>query len=968
MIRFAAPWLLGVGAPLALLVAWRLRRLPRDYAGARRRVVQALMLLTVVAVALALAGLEWGTRLDRMAVVFAVDRSRSVERAGDSGASRALESVRRAVRTMRADDKAGLVVFGAEAATEVVPSPNPAIGGARATIARDATDIAGAIRRALADLPAEHAGRIVLISDGVETRGDALEAATLAASRGVQLDVLPVERAPAPEVAIESVRLPERADPHEPIELRVVTRATRATEVDVRVMRDGEPIAVTRTRVRAGDDVLTMRDVATEPGVHRYDVLVDPVDPDADAARENNEGGAYVRVSGGARVLLLTERPPEAEALAEALRRAGFVVDVRDRTGVPADLGTLASYDLLVLADLGARAFTTAGLAQIQSYVRDLGGGLLMTGTRDAFGLGGYAYTPVEEALPATFDLRKRRDRASLAMVIAIDKSGSMGVEVSPGNTKLDVANEAAARSAMLLSPFDRIGIAHVDTAVDWSVSMRPVEDPAQIAAQVRRATVGGGGILIDLTLEASYEALRRESTQLKHLLLFADGSDSEEMTGARSLVERAARDHITTSIVAMGNGPDTPELEQLTRLGGGRFYIVEDMTELPRIFTQETIEASRSAIVDHAFRALPGVDAAATRGLDLADAPALGGYVVMNARGRAQRLLGATREDPLLLVWQHGIGRSATFATDTGSGFARAWLGWSGYNALFGQLARDLARSPERRDAQVFVTMSGGKGHVRVEAVDAQGRYRNYLDLSAAIAGPEGRPMSVRLEQTGAGRYEASFDADAPGAYLVTVSEAERGLVGSAGIVRPAGDELRGEGTDRAKLAQLAALTGGRVLSNLDTTFRVRPPPVYAYAPLWPGLVLSALLMLLASVAVRRLVLPGDALRRLVPAPLRRLLRVPAPRFESPTSEATLAALTAARARGRGREDGDVAPEIRAAQSAQVTSGATPSVQPGAPKDAPASAQPAAPPPAAPKPAAPQSLGEKLLERRKKR
>lgn len=963
MIRFAAPWLLALSLPLVAVVAWRLRRLPSEYVGARRRVVQALMLLAVTTVALAVAGLEWGTRLDRMAVVFAVDRSRSVERASDSGATRALDEVRRAVGTMRVDDKAGLVVFGAEAATEVVPSPNPPIGAARATIARDATDIAGAIRRALADLPAEHAGRIVLVSDGVETRGDALEAATLAASRGVQIDVLPVERAPAPEVAIDSVRLPERADPREPIELRVVTRATRDTEVDVRVMRDGEPIAVTRTRVRAGDDVLTMRDVATEPGVHRYDVMVDPVDPDADAARENNEGGAYVRVSGGARVLVLAERPPEAEALAEAIRAAGFQVEVRDRTGVPADLGTLASYDLLVLADIDARAFSTAGLAQIQSYVRDLGGGLLMTGTRDAFGLGGYAYTPVEEALPATFDLRKRRDRASLAMVIAIDKSGSMGVEVSPGRLKLDVANEGAARSAMLLSPFDRIGVAHIDTAVTWTVTMRAVEDPQHIAAQIRRASVGGGGILVDLTLEAAYEVLRSESTQLKHLLLFSDGSDSEEMTNARSLVERAARDRITTSIVSMGNGPDSPELEQLSRLGGGRFYIVEDMTELPRIFTQETIEASRSSIVDHAFRALPGVQAAATRGIDFAQAPALGGYVVMNARGRAQRLLGATREDPLLLVWQHGIGRSATFATDTGSTFARTWLGWSGYAALFGQLARDLARSPERRDAQVYVTIAGGKGRVRVEAVDAQGRYRNYLDLSATIAGPEGRPMSVHLEQTGAGRYEATFDADSPGAYLVTVSEAARGLVGSAGIVRPAGDELRGEGTDRAKLAQIAALTGGRVLTNLATTFHVRPPPVYAYAPLWPALVMSALLLLLASVALRRLVLPADLLRRLVPAPLRRALRVRAPHAERPAPDATLIALAAARARARTGKEGEVAPEIRAAQNAALGTGAA--QKPAAtastePTDGASSTTPNEPPPS--------SLAEKLLERRKKR
>ena len=227
-----------------------------------------------------------------------------------------------------------------------------------------------------------------------------------------------------------------------------------------------------------------------------------------------------------------------------------------------------------------------------------------------------------------------------------------------------------------------------------------------------------------------------------------------------------------------------------------------------------------------------------------------------MNARARAQRLLGATREDPLLLVWQHGIGRSATFATDTGSTFGRTWLGWSGYGALFGQLARDLARSPERRDAQVFVTMSGGKGRVRVEAVDAQGRYRNYLELSATIAGPGGRPMSVRLAQTGAGRYEATFDADAPGAYLVTVSEAQRGLVGSAGIVRPAGDELRGEGTDRAKLRR-SPRSPSRVLTNLASTFR--SPPVTRTRRL------HRLMSALPPFGLSRppLVLPVDSLRR---------------------------------------------------------------------------------------------------------
>lgn len=497
-------------------------------------------------------------------------------------------------------------------------------------------------------------------------------------------------------------------------------------------------------------------------------------------------------------------------------------------------------------------------MRELAAYVRELGGGLLMAGARHSFGLGGYALTPVEEVLPASFDLRRRRDRASLAMVIAIDKSGSMMAEAAPGTTKLALANEAAARSALLLSPFDRVGVAHIDTEVSWTLPMTVVDDPSAIAAVVRRAQPGGGGILIDPTLEASYDVLRQQPSQLKHLLLFSDGEDSEQMIEARRLVAGAARDHITTSIVSMGSGVDTPELEHLSRIGGGRFYIVEDMTELPRIFTEETIAASRAALVTEPFRARPVEPSATTRGIDFESAPPLGGHAVVNARPRASILLAASDEDPLLLEHQHGIGRSAVFATDTGATFARSWLSWPGYAGLFGQLGRSIARSPERRDARVNVTLQGGSGRVIVEAVDEGGRTENYLELAATIAGPSGRSQHVALTQTGAGRYEGRFEGGTPGAYLVTVREGEDQLVGSAGVVRARGDELRGEGTDHALLARIAALTGGRARDDLDGVFHERPPRTFAYRPAWRPLVIAALLLLLVSVALRRLVLPG--------------------------------------------------------------------------------------------------------------
>jgi len=866
MLRLAAPWMLALGVPLVLVIAWRLRHLPREHTGWTRRAIQAAWIVAAVCAALALARLELGRSVDRMAVIYLVDRSRSTDGADPAP----LDSVRASVEGMGGDDLAGLVTFGARAATEVAPSPRPTLGVVRASVPRDATDLGAAIRRGLADLPGDHAARLVLISDGAQTRGDALAAAAVAAGRGVPIDVLPIERAPRPEIAVERVRLPAVADPDQPLELRVVTRATAATRARVVVRRDGEPIAEGETEIRAGADVLTLREVAPAPGVHRYEVLLEPLEEGVDASPDNNEGAALIRVAGGSRALVLASRPPEAQALGQALERAGVEVQVGGPERVPPDLASMATYDLIVLSDLNARAFTDAQMSALASYVRDLGGGLLMAGARDAFGLGGYSFTPIEEVLPATFDLRRRRDRASLAMVIAIDKSGSMSMEAAPGRTKLDLANEAAARSAMLLSPLDRVAVAHVDTDVHWTQSMTTVDDPPRIAATIRRAQPGGGGILVDPTLEASYRVLDGQPTQLKHLLLFSDGNDSEDMSDARRLVAGAQRRGITTSVVSMGNGPDTPELEHLSSIGGGRFYIVEDLTELPRIFTQETIAASRAALVDEAFRARPGEPSAATRGLDLGAAPALGGYAVVNPRPRASVLLGASDEDPLLLVWQHGVGRSGVFATDAGSAWGRPWLGWGGYVALFGQLGRSLARSPERRDAQIGVSLDGGRGRIRVEAVDEAGRVRNYLDLSATIAGPGGRSAEVPLRQTASGRYEADFDADAPGPYLVTVRERGEGLVGSAGVVRPRGDELRGEGTDHATLAQIAALTGGEVRNDLRGVFRDRPPAIEAYAPAWRELLIAAMIALLLSVALRRLVLPTWRRRADAAAPTR--------------------------------------------------------------------------------------------------
>src|SRR2546425_5799523 len=83
-------------------------------------------------------------------------------------------------------------------------------------------------------------------------------------------------------------------------------------------------------------------------------------------------------------------------------------------------------------------------MGYMRDYVRDYGGGLVMIGGEESFGLGGYYRAPVEEALPVTMEVKQKVEIPSLAVVLSIDRSGSMAMSTDEKVTKLDLAKEAA--------------------------------------------------------------------------------------------------------------------------------------------------------------------------------------------------------------------------------------------------------------------------------------------------------------------------------------------------------------------------------------------------------------------------------------------------------------------------------------------------------------------------------------------
>ncbi len=938
-VRFGEPRALVFTAAAGAWLAWRFTMLPARMSRARRAAVVVLASLGVLGACLAAAEPELGRPLDRLTILVAVDRSRSIDMVPGADA-RVRAELKVAERGMHADDRIGTVVFGAEAATEDPPRPQSDLPPPqRIEVGRDGTDLEAAIRRALAELPADTAGRIVLVTDGVQTRGDALAAAATAVAADVPIDVVMLEQKVVPDVRVVSVRAPTRADEGEALDLRVVTSSAVATDVEVRVKRDGELLHVARAKIQAGEDVLRVRETAASPGLHRYDVEITALDPAADGAPEDNAGSAFVRVRGPALALVLEGDPGKGAPLAKALQTSGFLTEERSTSGVPSDVGGLAGFDLVVLSDVRASDLATVQLDALASYARDLGGGLLLMGGDRSMGPGGYARTPIEEVSPLAFDLKKEKRRASLAEVIAIDYSGSMSATVG-GQTKLALANEAAAKSASLLGPGDRLGVEHVDDRVAWTVPLGPVNDAADIGKKIRAVAVGGGGIYTDIALKAGYAALEKETVNLKHLLLFADGADAEQLAGCRVYVGEAMKRGITTSVISLGRGSDTPELEVLSKLGGGRFYLIDDATKLPAVFTQETILAARSAIHEVPFKVSLGAPGEPTRAVDFSKAPELKGYVVAVPKPRATVLLGGPEGDPLMATWSVGIGRSAAFTSDFKDRWGAGWLGWPGAMKLMGQLGRDTARRSDDPRVRLEADAQGGVLSVRADVVGDDGRAQTFRRLTVHVAGPDGFSRDVPLEAVGAGRYAATVPLSRPGTYVAAAKDEVTGDgVGTTGAVLSAGEELRPTGSDRVLLSRIAQMTGGKVRDTLAGIYDDRASRRFAYTKMGSLLVLAAALAMLAGVAARRLGTPSF--------------------LASAASRARAAAARAPEERRAARESELASARVRAEDQARTNAtllgrkraaAATPNAGPNIFGYAP----PGAPPPGAPPPGGP--------------
>ncbi len=814
----------------------------------------AALVLRCLIVALIIFGLAGAQSLhggDELAVVFLLDASDSIPA---TERERGLDFVQAALAAMDPDDQAALVLFGADALVERPMRADSHLGPVASIPRTDQTDLEGAIRLGAALFPAGAARRMVLLSDGRPTSGDAEAAVRLARAQNVQLDTVSLGALPEVEVWLTDIDLPTRL--HQGEEFTLVANAESSAPVlaTLTVLAGEQVVAQQPVRLNPGRNRFAMPLTADQPGFATYRVVLSPA---ADTYPQNNSLSGFTLVEGPPRILLVAADEEEAAPLREALLAAGF--DLRDSSpsGLGSDPATLAEYGAIILANTPAQSLSPRAMAALQSYVRDLGGGLVAVGGPDAYGVGGWYDTPLEETLPVAMTIDDPERFPPLSVVVVIDKSGSMSVQEN-GVQKIRLAGEAAARVAELINDLDEITIIAFDDRPADVIGPLPGSQRESAIDQVTRLQAGGGGIYVRESLQAALGYLANSTNPVRHIILLADGSDSEHQEGVPALVEEEiAGQNITLSTVAIGAGPDLRFLEEIATLGGGRYYFTDQAANLPTIFAQDTQLAMRSYIVEEPF--FPRQTSTSPILTDIAAAPQLAGYVATSPKPAAQVILATHQDDPLLAVWQYGLGRAVAWTSDATGRWAQQWVGWEEFPRFWAQTVRWTIARQTPSPVEMEVSRQGEMARITLDALDSSGDFLNGLEATVSSVGPDGQTEVVPLAQTGPGQYEGTFRPRAEGVYvqrLVGLLEGQEVVALTTGWVLDYAPEYGALEADPAALAHLAELGGGHSLTNPADVFAHTLHGEGVARDLWPYLLALATLLLPLDVGVRRLAL----------------------------------------------------------------------------------------------------------------
>ncbi|MEL7498167.1 MAG: VWA domain-containing protein [Planctomycetota bacterium] len=740
-------WLLAI---VVLFLGWQFSLVDNELW--KRATSFVLRVVAVILLILALCRPFSFSTSDDLHVIFLVDVSQSIEL---SEALQATEEIEAALEQLRRNDSYSIYAFGSE--SRAFDSPQ-ALGdwvrswdeaGADDRF-RNATEISNTLLKTRMQFPAGKVKRMVVFSDGQDTDGFLPKSIRQLTQEDVELSFRRIKSLTKAEAAVVGLEpSTPKAFIGEVVRMAVDVSSNQPIDGNLRLVHRG--VVVQEQTVKLSGDRVDQFFFDVEmntPGNSKWTAELAVKD---DYFPINNQRTGTVTVRGKPRILILHEDEKEMRAFARALEKQDVMVEVRGQFGMPDSLKGLIAFDAIVLSDFPATAMTPRQMEMLKRYVKDFGGGLAMFGSENSFGLGGYHRTPVEEVMPLISRFEKEKEKPSLAMVLVIDKSGSMS------GLPMALARQASKAAVELLGPTDSIGVVGFDDQPLLVSEMRSATQSDATCSDIDTVDAGGGTNMYPAMVVAK-EMLENAPAKIRHMICLSDGhtQQADHLTLTQAMTDSG----ITVSTVALGDA-DRQLLASISEVGRGRYYETQDPANVPQIFTKETMQASKSAIKEDLFGTVQTGDHVALAGFNQSDLPFTLGYVMTQAKPTAQVLLVAETGDPLLAVSRFGLGTGFAFTSDVTEKWGGEWLAWGDCGKFWGQIFRSMVRKSDGEGIQIEQHVVRDQWQLDIKRFDLAGNLQSKVDWELAAVDREGRLTQYEVAEVGLGRYQATIPVD---------------------------------------------------------------------------------------------------------------------------------------------------------------------------------------------------------------
>ncbi len=713
----------------------------------------ALRVLGIILLILALCRPYWKDHSDEVHVVFLVDVSESIDL---DSAIDAVADIKSAITALNDNDTWSLFAIAEgirsfEKTEQLADLLKQWQDGIADDQFRSASKIAESSLNARLAFPAGKSRRIVLFSDGMETQSSPSvlsETINTLGKEHVDVQFKKLDGLKKAEAAVLSITPSSPfAYQGEVMRMQVNIASNQAMKARLRILHKGVAIRELAIDLKARQDNRFAVDVdMTTPGpsVWTAEIL-----PEKDFFPINNQLATTVTVKGKPRLLFLHQKPNEMRPFLRSLREQSFEVDVRGNHGLPESMDELLAFDAIVLANVPATDMSVRQMDLLRKYVADFGGGLAMLGSDNSFSLGGYYKTPVEEVLPLTSRFEKEKEKPSLAMVLVIDKSGSMSGQ------PIALARQAAKAAVELLSARDQIAVIGFDSQPQIVSEMRSAGERAAVQSAIDSLEAGGGTDVYP-SMSLGREMLESASAKVKHMIILSDGQT--QPADHIGLAQAMADAGITVSTVALGQGAARELMASIAEVGNGRYYETLDPASVPQIFTKETMQASKSAIKEDLYGTVQSGDHPMMSGYEETELPFSLGYVMTEAKPTAQVLLLAETGDPLLAVSRFGLGTGMAYTSDLTEKWGGEWLAWEGCGKFWAQAFRSIVKKSDAQGLTAVPRKDHQRWIVDIRSSDPDHMPISRIDWDGALLDANGKSRPVDIEEIGLGRYRAKI------------------------------------------------------------------------------------------------------------------------------------------------------------------------------------------------------------------